>query len=133
MSQATLLPALSTAVPPVAKLQSGQALAFTLHCLPTAQQRARHMTTPNGFHRAYKSETQEANERTLEALLRPHVPPSPLEGGLELSFRAVFPTPGSGSRKEHAAGSGQSCQAAQGRHDPAPLLARRQTGGAAGL
>ncbi len=103
MSQATLLPALSTAVPPVAKLQSGQALAFTLHCLPTAQQRARHMTTPNGFHRAYKSEAQEANERTLEALLRPHVPPSPLEGGLELSFRAVFPTPGSGSRKEHAA------------------------------
>lgn len=39
---------------------------------------------PGGFHRAYKSDVQEDNERTLEALLRPHKPPTPLEGGLEL-------------------------------------------------
>lgn len=82
--------------------RSVRVLVFTLRCLPTAQQRARHMTTPGGFHRAYKSDVQEDNERTLEALLRPHKPPTPLEGGLELSFRAVFPMPKSGSKKEHA-------------------------------
>lgn len=104
MSQAILLPGVRAEGRPVgmSQPQSGRALAFTLRCLPTAQQRARHMTTPGGFHRAYKSDVQEANERTLEALLRAHKPPTPLEGGLELSFRAVFPTPKSGSKKEHA-------------------------------
>lgn len=104
MSQAMLLPGVRAGGRPVgmSQPQSGRALAFTLRCLPTAQQRARHMTTPGGFHRAYKSDVQEANERTLEALLRAHKPPTPLEGGLELSFRAVFPTPKSGSKKEHA-------------------------------
>lgn len=81
----------------------GPVLAFVLPCLPTAQQRARHATTPGGFHRAYKSSAQEANERTLEAFLLPHVPTSPLEGGLELCFCAVFSTPRSGSGKERAA------------------------------
>ena len=82
MSQAMLLPGVCAGGRPVgmSQPQPGRALAFTLRCLPTAQQRARHM----------------------EALLRPHKPPTPLEGGLELSFRAVFPTPKSGSKKEHA-------------------------------
>ncbi len=82
--------------------RSGRVLVFTLRCLPTAQQRPRHMTTPDGFHRTYKSDAQEANERALEALLCPHKPSSPMNGGLELSFRAIYPAPKSCSKKERA-------------------------------
>lgn len=102
MSQATLLPGLSTAVPPVAKLQPGQALAFTLHCLPTAQARARHGVV-NGRSMTYKSAPQRAAERTLEALLAPHAPEVPMSGAVALEFRAVFPPPKSVSKKARAA------------------------------
>lgn len=78
-------------------------LAFVLRCIPTAQQRPRHMTTPQGYHRAYKSGRQEANEQTLQALLLPHVPQAPIEGALELAFRAVFPVPVSASGRDRAA------------------------------
>lgn len=77
-----------------------QCLTFVLRCIPTAQQRPRHMSTPNGFHRAYKSARQEANEQTLHALLLPHIPREPLWGSLELAFRAIFPIPMSASKRE---------------------------------
>lgn len=77
-------------------------ISFFLPCIPTAQQRARHMTK-GGFHRAYKSAAQEANERTLEALLAPLVPDEPMTGALQLSFRAIFPVPKSASKRDRVA------------------------------
>lgn len=47
----------------------------------------------------YKSESQKANERTLEAFLLPHRPKTPLSGPLELSFCATFPVPMSWTKK----------------------------------
>lgn len=43
-------------------------MTFILPCVPTAQQRARHAMR-NGQPKAYKSASQKANERTLDALL----------------------------------------------------------------
>lgn len=80
-----------------------EALAFTLNCVPTAQQRPRHMRTRTGRDLTYKSGRQEANERTLEALLAPYVPMQPLEGGLELRFAAIMPLPTSASKKRKEA------------------------------
>ena len=45
-------------------------LRFVLNCIPTAQQRPRHMRTKTGIDLTYKSEAQAANERTLEAVVR---------------------------------------------------------------
>lgn len=70
-------------------------LFFVLLCTPTPQQRARHCAS--GI--AYKSKSQKANERTLEAFLLPHRPEEPLRGPLELSFTAVFPVPKSWPKK----------------------------------
>lgn len=70
-------------------------LYFILPCTPTPQQRARHCAS--GI--AYKSKTQKANERTLEAFLMPHRPAEPLRGPLELSFTAYFPIPKSWPKK----------------------------------
>ncbi len=77
-------------------------ISFFLSCIPTAQQRARHMTK-GGFHRTYKSEAQEANERTLEALMLKWVPDEPMDGTLQLAFQAIFPVPKSVSGRERAA------------------------------
>lgn len=49
-------------------------IRFTIQAVPTAQQRVRHTRTG----RAYKSSDQEANERTLEAMLMPYAPEKPL-------------------------------------------------------
>lgn len=70
-------------------------LSFDIPIIPTAQQRARH--TRAG--RTYKSATQCANERTLEAMLLPYRPETPLEGGLSLKFEAFMPIPLSASKK----------------------------------
>lgn len=77
-------------------------LHFSLPCTPTAQARVRHAVR-HGFSVAYKSDRQEANERTLDALLAPHAPAAPLDGGVVLEFRAVFPPPKSTGKKERAA------------------------------
>ena len=61
-------------------------LSFTLPCVPSAQQRARHATR-NGLSVAYKSASQKANERTLDALLARYAPLSPMAGAVSLEFR----------------------------------------------
>lgn len=80
-----------------------QKLNFTLKCVPTAQQRPRHMRTRTGRDLTYKSGRQTANERTLESLLAPYVPEKPLEGGIELRFTAIMPIPLSESKKRREA------------------------------
>ncbi|WP_165072931.1 MULTISPECIES: RusA family crossover junction endodeoxyribonuclease [unclassified Desulfovibrio] len=77
-------------------------IAFTLSCIPTAQQRARHGVV-NGHSMTYKSGSQRAAERTLDALLAPHAPEVPMSGAVVLEFRAVFPPPQSVSKKARAA------------------------------
>lgn len=79
------------------------AVSFTLRCVPTAQQRPRHMRTITGRDLTYKSGRQEANERTLEAMLMPHAPVAPMEGGVELRFTAIMPLPSSESEKRKEA------------------------------
>lgn len=73
-------------------------LKFRLNCIPTAQARARHMTTKSGLSVSYKSANQKANERTLESLLAPHAPKAPLAGPLVLEFVAALPVGKSDSR-----------------------------------
>lgn len=73
-------------------------LKFRLNCIPTAQARARHGRTKSGLHVTFKSANQRANERTLEALLAPHAPRSPLQGPLVLEFVAALPVGKSDSR-----------------------------------
>lgn len=74
-------------------------MTFELHIIPTAQQRARH--TRAGM--AYKSAAQEANERTLEAVLIRYRPEKPLSGPVRLVFTACMPMPASASKKRRAA------------------------------
>lgn len=77
-------------------------LFFILPITPTAQQRPRHARI-GGHDVTYKSESQKANERTLEACLLPHRPKTPLSGPLELSFCAIFPIPRSWTKKRREA------------------------------
>ena len=74
-------------------------LKFRLNCTPTAQARARHGRTKTGLHVTFKSQRQQDNERTLEALLAPHAPKSPLHGPLVLEFVAALPVGKSDSKK----------------------------------
>lgn len=74
-------------------------MTFELHIIPTAQQRARH--TRAG--RAYKSTAQEANERTLEAVLLSYKPENPFCGPVRLVFTACMPMPASASKKRREA------------------------------
>lgn len=73
-------------------------LKFTLDCTPTAQARVRHAVR-YGHSVAYKSGNQQANERTLEALLAYHKPKLPLAGPVVLEFVAAMPIPASASKK----------------------------------
>lgn len=77
-------------------------LSFVLPCVPTAQARARHGVV-NGHSMTFKSDAQRANEATLDALLAPHAPTAPLNGGIVLEFVAVFPPPKSVSKKARVA------------------------------
>lgn len=77
-------------------------MSFVLPCVPTAQARARH-TVRGGHSVTYKSGQQQANERTLDALLAPHAPEAPLSGPVFLEFRALFPPPKSAGKKARAA------------------------------
>lgn len=61
------------------------------------------MRAKSGIDLTYKSGRQKQNEATLHALLAPHVPPRPLEGGLELQFAAIMPLPMSESGKRREA------------------------------
>lgn len=74
-------------------------LKFRLNCIPTAQARARHGRTKSGLHMTFKSANQKANERTLEALLAPYAPKTPLQGPLVLEFVAALPVGKSDSKK----------------------------------
>lgn len=74
-------------------------LKFRINCIPTAQARARHGRTKSGLHMTFKSANQKANERTLEALLAPYAPKSPLAGPLVLEFVAALPVGKSDSKK----------------------------------
>lgn len=74
-------------------------LKFRLNCIPTAQARARHGRTKSGLHMTFKSANQKANERTLEALLAPYAPKTPLAGPLVLEFVAALPVGKSDSKK----------------------------------
>lgn len=77
-------------------------IKFILHTTPTAQARPRHGTieTRNGpLHMTFKSKRQKDNEATLDALLAPYAPASPMQGPVALSFIAALPMPRSASRK----------------------------------
>lgn len=67
-------------------------------CTPTAQARVRHAAR-NGHAVAYKSPEQQANERTLDALLAPHTPNLPLRGSLGLFSIATLPMNRSASKR----------------------------------
>lgn len=71
-------------------------IRFRLNVIPRGQARARHA----GHSRAYKTEDQQADERTLEALLAPYVPERPLQGMLSLLIEAMMPIPKSFSLKK---------------------------------
>lgn len=88
---------------PTVLRKDANSLCFTLNCVPTAQQRARHGTRKNGSHAAYKSRKQIAREWELEALLTLFAPPEPMTGALELRFVAVFSVPETASKKAKAA------------------------------
>ena len=77
-------------------------IKFTLPIIPTAQARPK-VTVRNGFARGYKTEAQQANERTLEAWLKDYVPAAPLMGPLVLEFVAALPMPNFVSQKRRAA------------------------------
>lgn len=77
-------------------------LSFCIPITPTAQQRPRHARF-GGHDVTYKSATQQANERTLEAMLLQYRPKTPLSGPLELSFCATFPVPRSWAKKRREA------------------------------
>ena len=77
-------------------------IKFTLPIIPTAQARPK-VTVRNGFARGYKTEAQQANERTLEAWLKDYAPEKPLDGPLVLEFVAALPCPASVSKRARAA------------------------------
>lgn len=74
-------------------------LKFRLNCTPTAQARTRHGRTKTGLHVTFKSQSQQANERTLEALLAPHAPKTPINGPLVLEFVAALTVGRSDTKK----------------------------------
>jgi Holliday junction resolvase RusA-like endonuclease len=76
-------------------------LKFTLPIVPTPQARPR-VAVRGKFAQAYKTKDQQANERTLEACLMQHKPPSPMAGPLVLEFVAALPVPKSVSKKARA-------------------------------
>ena len=65
---------------------------ITLPITPTAQQRPRFAKRGN-FVSAYKSAEQQANERTLEALLYKHAPKEAIAAPVRLEVLAVMPIP----------------------------------------
>lgn len=77
-------------------------IEFFIPIVPRGQSRAKH-TSAGGFHRTYKTKDQLADERTLEALLVPFMPKSPLSGAVSLLITAVMPIPSSKPKKWQAA------------------------------
>ena len=77
-------------------------LSFVINVIPTPQARPR-FSRHGQYVKTYKSSTQEANERTLEALLAPYAPEKPLSGPVTLVFTATFPVPKSASKKRREA------------------------------
>lgn len=72
-----------------------------LDIVPTAQARARHSYVKAlGRVVAHKSGSQRDNERTLESMLLPHKPATPLAGPVGIAVRCYFPIPASVSRKK---------------------------------
>ena len=60
------------------------------------------MRTKSGLDITYKSEKQQANEQTLDALLALHKLDKPFEGAVALEFAAFMPMPKSASKKKKA-------------------------------
>ena len=77
-------------------------IRFALPIAPTAQARPK-VAARGEFVQAYKTRAQQANERTLEAWLKDHVPAVPLSGPLALDFVAGLPVPSSVSKKRREA------------------------------
>lgn len=73
-------------------------IRFRLNVIPRGQARVRH-TVRNGISMAYKSKEQQADERTLESLMMPHVPQTCLSGAVDLLIVAYLPIPGSKPKK----------------------------------
>lgn len=86
-------------------------ISFVLNTTPTAQARtkngARIVRGEDGEIKAhsttYKTQKQRSVEQTLDALLAPHAPASPIMGAVVLQFQAVFPPPKSTSKRARAA------------------------------
>ena len=78
-------------------------MSFMLACVPTAQQRPRHMRTKVGHDLTYKSRRQKGNEAELDGLLLPWRPETPFACAVALCFTAVMPIPKSASRKKREA------------------------------
>lgn len=76
-------------------------LSFFVPIIPRGQARVRH-TVRGSRPVAYKSKDQQADERTLEALMMPHVPDVPLSGMLSLSLVITMPIPASFSKPKTA-------------------------------
>jgi Holliday junction resolvase RusA-like endonuclease len=91
-------------------------IRFTLPITPTAQARPK-TTVRNGYGHAYKTDAQEANERTLEACLLPHKPAKPIEGPVSLTVFAYMPVPKSASKAKRRA-----IEAGEIRHTKKPDL-----------
>jgi Holliday junction resolvase RusA-like endonuclease len=73
-------------------------IEFTISCIPRGQTRARHAVVA-GHSRTYKSKEQQADERTLEAIMYEFKPPNPLAGAISVSIRAIMPIPKSKPKK----------------------------------
>lgn len=68
-------------------------MEFELGVIPTAQARVRHGISRGGFVTAFKAGSQIRNEQTLEAVLLPYKPDTPVRVAVSVSFTAVLPLP----------------------------------------
>ena len=78
-------------------------MEFELGVIPTAQARVRHGISRGGFVTAFKAGSQIRNEQTLEAVLLPYKPDTPVRVAVSVSFTAVLPLPQSVSKKRKQA------------------------------
>ena len=78
-------------------------MEFVLGVIPTAQARVRHGISRGGFVTAFKAGSQIRNEQTLEAVLLPYKPDTPVRVAVSVSFTAVLPLPQSVSKKRKQA------------------------------
>jgi Holliday junction resolvase RusA-like endonuclease len=73
-------------------------ISFFIPAIPRGQARVRHAVR-GGRSFSYKSDDQQADERTLEAMMMPFRPPNPLGGAISIQVTAVMPIPKSKPKK----------------------------------